>query len=980
MTGFAGKGHRGRAQRAVIGRPRLTGRDEELAALRSALSAGVPAVALIEGDAGIGKSRLLAELLAEPPAGAAAGAAPGRTLVAVCPPFRRPHTLGALVDAIRQSGDPIAGLGLSPLAGALRPLFPEWTADLPAAPEPAEDATAVRHRLFGALCELLDAMGVTVLAVEDAHCADEATLEFLLFLCARRTRRISVIVTYRPEDLPEDSVVRRLFSPVAPGTTRLRIALGPLDVAATAGLVSSMLAGEQVSEEFAAFVHRVTDGIPLAVEESIRLMGDRADLARRDGAWVRREIEDIDVPPTIRDAVMERFRRTSPPARTLLEAAAVLTDPAPAGLLLAVSGLSGDDAHAALDEAVGSGLLVEDRHGLLAFRHVLASRAVYESVPAAQRRLLHRRAGHALQDASPPPLAGLARHFRDARETGEWCRYAEQAADLALASGDTATAAGLLGELITEARLPGGTVARLASKLRFGTSEGMSRLQDVVLSLRAALAGQQLGERDEAEVRAQLGRLELLAENHGEGRKELERAIPHLGHDPVAAAQAMILLGWAFGEALPKETHLRWLRRAAEVLALPMPEADRMRLRVNHVTGLLTLGEQEGWAEAAQIPQDSPNTTEITRLYLNLGAMAHQWGRYAEARRCLAVARGLAERHRYSRYRTLILAAEANLDWSSGCWDGLAERLTGIVAATEGAAVTQLEARLTGHLLAAARGERPAAEQGLREVLAGSGNAPDCALDATAVLAGMALADGDVDGALALTEGRPGNATGNGMWLSAVQFVPVRVEVLLASGGARTATAERLVRGLAEWIRGRDVPAPRAALASCRALLAHARGEQERAAALSARAAVLWDALPRPYAALAARERQAAHLLACDRHEEALALLEQVRAGYRELGAGGDALRVAAVLRTHGVRASRPQAARRGYGNQLSPRELEVAGLVIGGRTNRDIGEALFLSPRTVARHLDSAMRKLGVSSRTALAVRLVELGLGPAS
>jgi DNA-binding NarL/FixJ family response regulator len=57
-----------------------------------------------------------------------------------------------------------------------------------------------------------------------------------------------------------------------------------------------------------------------------------------------------------------------------------------------------------------------------------------------------------------------------------------------------------------------------------------------------------------------------------------------------------------------------------------------------------------------------------------------------------------------------------------------------------------------------------------------------------------------------------------------------------------------------------------------------------------------------------------------------------------------------------------------------------VAGLVSGGRTNRAIGEALFLSPRTVARHLDSAMRKLGVPSRTALAVRLVELGRVPAS
>ena len=989
MAGHVSIGLDGGAGQAVIGRPGFTGRDAEFAALRSALESSAPAVALIEGEAGIGKSRLLAELLDAVPA----SGPPARTLVAVCPPFRRPHTLGPLVDAIRQSVDRIAGLALSPLAGALRPLFPEWAADLPAAPEPAEDATAVRHRLFGALCELLDRMDVSVLAVEDAHCADEATLEFLLFLCARRTQQLSVVVTYRPEELPEDSAVRRLFSPLAPGATRLRVSLGPLDVAATAGLVSSMLAGEQVSDEFAEFVHRRTDGIPLAVEESIRLMGDRADLARRNGAWVRREIADIDVPPTIRDAVMERVRRTSRSARTLLEAAAVLTDPAPEELLLAVAGLSGagrddggsgpdgQDAQAGLDEAVGSGLLVEDRRGLLAFRHVLASRAVYESVPAARRRMLHRRAGHALQGDSPPPLAQLARHFRDARDTGGWSRYAEQAADLALASGDNATAVGLLDELITEAQLPGGTVARLAGKLRFATAEDMSRVRGVVLSLRGVLAEQQLGERDQAEVRAQIGRLELLAENHAAGRIELERAIPHLGHDPVAAAQAMILLGWAFGEARPAATHLGWLRRAAETMALPMAEEDRIRLRVNHVTGLLTLGEQEGWTEAALIPQDAPTTPErlqITRLHLNLGAMARQWGRYREARHYLAVARGLAERYRYNRYSTLIAAAECGLDWSTGRWEGLTERLPAIVEATEGAALTQLEARLTGHRLAAARGERTAAEQGLRQVLAGNSSAPECALDAAGALAALALADGDADGALALTEGPLSIVTGNGMWLSGVDFVPVRVEALTAVGGARTAEAERLVRGLAEWLRGRDMPAARAALSSCRALLAGARDERERAAALWARAARLWDALPRPYSAAAARERRAALLLACGHRTDGLALLEQVRADYAELGAGGDALRATAVLRTYGVTAGPPPAARRGYGNRLSPRELEVAGLVIGGRTNRDIGEVLFLSPRTVARHLDSAMRKLGVSSRTALAVRLVELGLGP--
>lgn len=76
---------------------------------------------MVEGEAGIGKSRLLHELLAAP------DGVPGRTLLAVCPPFRVPFTLGPVVDAVREAAvDGVSGLGLSGLGGALRSLFPEW--------------------------------------------------------------------------------------------------------------------------------------------------------------------------------------------------------------------------------------------------------------------------------------------------------------------------------------------------------------------------------------------------------------------------------------------------------------------------------------------------------------------------------------------------------------------------------------------------------------------------------------------------------------------------------------------------------------------------------------------------------------------------------------------------------------------------------------------------------------------------------------
>ena len=103
-----------------------------------------------------------------------------------CPPFRQPCTLGPMTDALRQTAGDIAVMPLSPLAGALRPLIPEWAAVLPPSPEPLEDPGAARYRVYRALAELLVCLRVRLLVTEDVHWADEATLEFLLFLVARQ--------------------------------------------------------------------------------------------------------------------------------------------------------------------------------------------------------------------------------------------------------------------------------------------------------------------------------------------------------------------------------------------------------------------------------------------------------------------------------------------------------------------------------------------------------------------------------------------------------------------------------------------------------------------------------------------------------------------------------------------------------------------------------------------------------------------------
>ena len=131
----------------------LVGRETELAVLRDAVS-NPPALVTLVGEAGIGKSRLVRELLEENPGD-------GCLLLGRCHQVRDPFPLGPVVEALRAVAGDVPARSLSPLVGALRPLLPELSRCLPDEPAPLADPRAQRHRTFRALRELLDALGAT---------------------------------------------------------------------------------------------------------------------------------------------------------------------------------------------------------------------------------------------------------------------------------------------------------------------------------------------------------------------------------------------------------------------------------------------------------------------------------------------------------------------------------------------------------------------------------------------------------------------------------------------------------------------------------------------------------------------------------------------------------------------------------------------------------------------------------------------------
>ncbi|KUN18790.1 hypothetical protein AQJ23_39360 [Streptomyces antibioticus] len=952
----------------ALSAPRFVGRDGELDAIRSAL-AGDPAVVLIEGEAGIGKTRLLREFLASQ-------AQRGRyALVGACLELRVPYTLGAVVDAVREGIDDIERLKLSGLAGALRPLFPEWADALPAAPEPLYDATAARHRLFRAFVEVLDRLDVAVLALEDVHWADEATLEFLLFLVSRRPQPVGVVLTYRRDEVPSSSLLLRLPSRLSPDARPVRLTPRPLNVEETASFVSSMLAGGHVSTEFAAFVHTRTEGVPLAVEESVRLMHDRADLIHRDGGWARRRLDRIEVPPTIRDAVLERVQRLGPDIRAVLHAAAVLSGPADPATLLAVTGLPQERFAAQSGDALGSGLLREEgRSGQWSFRHPLACYAVYDAIPAADRRALHLRAGRALEQWPVPPVAKLARHFRLAGEVEAACRYTEEAADLSTQSGDVATAALLIHSLVATVALPAEVLVRLVTKLQFQALSGSDPYAPVVGALRAALRGQVLTPAVEASVRYQIGRVLMAAGEIESGRDEILAALPHLPPGSAEMARGRVLLALPLGNARPVAEHLRWLRQAPP-FSDAMPSLDRLHLAADRAFALLTLGEEAGWDAAREIPDEvvDPRAASVVTVgHSNIGEEAMRWGRYAEARARLARAGALAERHRLLHYLDSIASTRAHLDWFTGAWPGLADRTARLLDDHGGVRLKdRCEAALVAGLLQAATGDREAARERLRF----AGRDDQQRIEATAALARLCLDDGDIEEAVRLTDRFAEVTVGSGLWSRAVEFAPVRTAALAAAG--RLGFASDVVNGLGEALGDREAPAAQASLVLCRAILAEAEGRLVEAAALFDGTAAAWEALPRPYDALLARERSARCLVGAGREEEGLPLLPEVARRLAELGARNDADRIGRFLagRRHGLAVPRGRG-RPGYGKRLSPRELAVARLLVAGMTNRQIADALTVSAQTVASQVKSAMRKLDVASRTALAVRVVESGL----
>lgn len=955
----------------------FVGRVAELDRIK-ALLAGAPVVITIGGEPGMGKSRLMDEALAAAPT--------GDVLVAVCSPFPEPYTLAPIVDALshRVARETVE---LSPLGGALRTLFPEWAEWLPPALTPSGNPALDRHRLLRAIVELIDALGVHVLALDDAHLADEATLELVQLLFSRSgASAVSVIGTHRTQDVSPEAPLHRLPGQLPSSVRYAPLMLGPLSADETARLAEALLGRAGISPVVAAFVHERTGGLPLAVIELMRYLDEHAEqspgLAIENLA--RHSLDQIPLPPTLAASVLDRLGRLPEPAQVCVRAAAVLGEPAPEHDIATVADLALHPARQALAQAMQRGLLREHSDGRISVAHAVIEHVVYDATPAPARRAMHERAAQLLRSGTSTALVRRARHLLRAELQDQWREVAPRAAEAALAAGDDATATTIYFDLVTTDGSTAAEAVEYAGRISYTRLVGLDQYARLIEALRATLATAD-ADAIRAALLLQLGRVFGTIGESQESRRCYVEALPFLREDPAGRARALTMLAWPDASDEPASGHRAWLREA-EVYAAQAPAEDQLRLASDRLSVLRLLGDEAGWEVdiTASAPFDMTTTrdrAQIAREWLNQGACAIPWGRLGYAAQQLERAREVAERDELPHLLDAITATQRQVDWLTGRWEGLAERVEAFAEAEAISPRQRFAAVLVRGLLeAAATGglERDCADLTFVAQESLRLSELECLPLAVGTLARLALDDGRPDDALELSRELVTTLARREFWLWLADVGVTHVAALCANDAVGDAAA--LAEQWAEHTRHLDALSALASVPEAQAYVLARQGDHVRAAALFVQAADVWARQPRPQEEHRARLEAGVCLVSAGDEEEGHALVAEALRALTRLGATGEARRLYRRLERGGIspRTHPWRSGRRSYGAELSPSELDVVRLVATGRSNREIADVLSRSPKTVYVQLRSAMTKLGAETRVDAALKAIDAGLVP--
>ncbi len=394
-------------------------------------------IILISGEAGIGKSRLVAETIASD--------ADSETLVlrGNCYESDRAAPYAPLTEIVRGLVAPrslaVIVERLGPLALDLRAILPELPVTLPDPVPSPVDPEQQKRRLFHALTTLLARLATDaplMIVLEDLHWSDDATLEFLRYFARRiEPHRLLLIATYRSNEMPHT------LTQVLSDLTRERLATELILVPFTRAEIEAMLQAifdlrRPVQVDFLDAIALLTDGNPFFIEETLKELIASGDVLYADVLRDHTTLSALHVPRTVQDVVQRRSLRLSPAARETLAIAAIIGRRFDFALLQEVRGGDEDPLLAQTRELLAEQLIVEESAERFAFRHALTQQAIAAHLLARERRALHRRVAEALERravTSDASVADLAYHYTAAEVWERALHYARRAAERAVA-------------------------------------------------------------------------------------------------------------------------------------------------------------------------------------------------------------------------------------------------------------------------------------------------------------------------------------------------------------------------------------------------------------------------------------------------------------------------------------------------------------------------------------------------------------------
>jgi DNA-binding CsgD family transcriptional regulator/tetratricopeptide (TPR) repeat protein len=986
-----------------VASPTLVGRVEELGVLEAAqgrAANGEPAAVLVGGEAGIGKTRLVAELADR------CRATGARVLVGGCLPAGGDGLPYApIVEALRPLPTELGGGAVRQLIG---PSWAELARLLPSLGEPASGPAgqAAQARLFELLLGLLGRLGEQaplVLVVEDLHWADRSTRQLLAFLARNlRFERLLVVVTYRSDE-PHPDRLGPYLAELDRGGRVERLELDRLDRAATVAQLTAILDTAPAADLVEAVFAR-SEGNPFFTEELLAAVRAGSDA----------------LPATSRDLLQGRIDGLPDQPKQVLRVAAVAGRQVSHRLLAAVAGLDDQQLEGALRQVVAQQLLVTGPgEGGYRFRHALLWEVVDARLLPGERARLHAGYAHAL--AKQPELAGDAPAVAAAELAAHWDAAGEPASALParVQAGLAATHARAFAEaarhyqraleLWERVADPGrpagldrvGLLARAAEVVAFTGAAG-----DAAGLLQDALGGVDPAAEPvrAAVLLARLGEVRRLAGDEAGAVAALAQAERLVTGAPPSAEVARVLATCAYGlvlRARPEQAIVRCEEATAAARAVGARAEEAKALRVLAIS-LASFGGLDRAItlvlEARRLAEEVGDAETVMGTYMSAGHLLEWAGRLRE--KVEDNQEGHRRAHELGLEHSTGSFVAGNLAFallSAGRW-AECEQLTREALASDTWGAFNL--RVARGTLLARQGEFAAAGEELELALRLS---PPYLRDSVWLgQAEFALWAGRQDqAATAVAEGLGGWAErdpdGTQTHPDDSEWYPLalRLEADRAERAAARRATEELAqarRRAAPLVAGLDrlqaAPPPQARYPYVVANLLLARAEQSRLDGRSdpqqwRTAAAAWAQMEHPFEAAYARFREAEALLA---HGSSRPQAEQaLRSAYRTAVALGAAplhrevemlakrgrLRLDDHTDKAGSKAPSPAASL-----GLTRREAEVLALVAKGRTNKQIGQELFITEGTAGVHVSRILTKLGVASRVEAAAIAHRLGL----